>query len=76
VDLVIDRGQSRLGLEFKAASSVEPRDWSHLLQARRDGIVDHGFVVHMGGRSFPAADGVDVMAAVQLLAWEQRGSRT
>lgn len=76
MDLVIDRGQSRLGLEFKAASSVEPRDWSHLLQARRDGIVDHGFVVHMGGRSFPAADGVDVMAAVQLLAWEQRGSRT
>ena len=71
VDLVIDRGQDRLGFEFKATASVEPRDWSNLQQARADGIVGHGFVVHMGNRSFAAADGVDVVAAAQLLSWER-----
>jgi hypothetical protein len=66
----------RIGFEFKAGSSVEPRDWLNLQRARADGIVDHGVVVHMGKRSYPAADGVEVVAAQQLLSWEQRGAGT
>jgi hypothetical protein len=62
----------------RAASGPVPEAVAslHLQRARADGIVDHGFVVHMGKRSYPAADGVDVVAAEQLLSWEQHGPGT
>src|ERR671937_812023 len=31
IDLLIDRGQTRIGFEFKAGASTIPSDWAHLL---------------------------------------------
>jgi len=36
IDLLIDRGQTRIGFEFKAGASTTPADWAHL----QTGIAD------------------------------------
>ncbi|MBM4039327.1 MAG: ATP-binding protein [Planctomycetes bacterium] len=67
VDLVIDRGQERIGYEFKCAASVGTRDWANLRRAREEGVIHHGNVVYLGEREFPVADGVSVRSAAELL---------
>ena len=67
IDLVVDRGQSRIGYEFKCAASVGGRDWATLKAAIAEGIVQEGRVAYLGPRSFPVAEGVSVVSAADLL---------
>jgi predicted AAA+ superfamily ATPase len=67
IDLIIDRGTSRLGLEFKAGVAVEPRDWAHLRSGIDSGIIQRGCVVYHGARAFDASPGIRVLPAVRLL---------
>ena len=39
IDLLIDRGSERIGLEFKAGVATEATDWKHLLSAIDDGVI-------------------------------------
>lgn len=68
IDLVVERGQERLGYEFKCAASVSARDWATLRQAVAEGVIDRGMVVYAGERRFPAAEGVEVVPAAAVLA--------
>jgi hypothetical protein len=68
IDLLIDRGQARIGFELKAGVTIEPRDWAHLQAAIDDGVIDRGVVVHMGARDFMVSPKIRVAPAAGLLA--------
>ena len=67
LDLIIDRGQERIGFEFKCATSVTRRDWGILQQCLSDGIIDQGCLLYLGERNFQAADRVEIMNAASYL---------
>jgi predicted AAA+ superfamily ATPase len=75
VDLIIDRGDRRLGVEIKLAVAVGPRDAAGLVQARTDGVIHQGIVFHHGDREFSMADGIRALPIGPVLrgdtrAWE------
>jgi uncharacterized protein len=51
IDLMIDRGQQRIGFEFKAGAAIEAADWAHLQSGIDDEIIDRGVIVYNGTRS-------------------------
>jgi hypothetical protein len=67
VDLLVDRGQVRIGYEFKCGASVSAGDWTNLRSAREEGIIHSGQVVYLGERAFPVADGISARPAADLL---------
>jgi uncharacterized protein len=67
IDLLIDRGQSRIGFEFKTGVAIAPRDWVHLQAGIADGVIDKGIVVYNGTRSFAANEHIRVVPASELL---------
>jgi predicted AAA+ superfamily ATPase len=68
IDLVIDRGQKRIGYEFKCAASVSPEDAAGLRQGLADGIIQEGFVVYQGGHTFPLAETITAVPAASALS--------
>lgn len=68
IDLLVDRGQIRIGFEFKAGSSVEPRDWAHLQSGIDDGVIDRGNVIYHGTRRFPISDRITAVPADEALS--------
>lgn len=67
IDLVVDRGQTRIGFEFKCAASAEPRDWANLRAGIAEGIIHQGYVINLGERSFPVSPEIDVAPAREFL---------
>lgn len=67
IDLLIDRGQKRIGYEFKSSASVSPDDAVALRQGIADGIIHEGFIVYPGKRSFPIKDQISAIAAEDIL---------
>lgn len=67
IDLLIDRGQTRIGFEFKAGASTTPRDWVHLQAGIDDKVIDKGILVYNGARSFPVSDEIRVVPAAEIL---------
>lgn len=67
IDLIIDRGQRRIGLEFKSGVVIEPRDWAHLQSGIDDGVIHRGVVVYNGTRHFAVNDKISVVPAAQVL---------
>jgi predicted AAA+ superfamily ATPase len=67
IDLLIDRGQSRIGFELKAGVAIEPRDWQHLQTGIDDGVIDRGVLVHTGSHDFMVNEKIRVAPAAQLL---------
>lgn len=67
IDLLIDRGKERIGVEFKAGVSTGAGDWKHLQSGIDDGIIHRGHLVYHGTRAFPATDKISVVPARQAL---------
>ena len=67
IDLIIDRGQVRVGIEFKSGASVEASDTRHLKMGLADGVIHRGLVIYNGTRAFAISDRVSVMPATQAL---------
>ncbi|HEX7236354.1 MAG TPA: ATP-binding protein [Gammaproteobacteria bacterium] len=67
IDLLIDRGQERIGFELKAGVAIEPRDWAHLRAGIEDGVIARGVLVHAGTHDFMASEKIHVAAAAKLL---------
>jgi predicted AAA+ superfamily ATPase len=67
IDLLIDRGQTRIGFEFKAGASTTPADWSHLQSGVADKIIHRGIVVYNGTRAFSVNDRIRVVPAAEIL---------
>lgn len=74
IDLLIDRGNERIGFEFKCASSVDRKDWANLKGAISEGIIQRGYVGYLGERTYNAADDIEVVSAAKLIRgsdWSQ-----
>jgi predicted AAA+ superfamily ATPase len=67
IDLIIDRGAERIGVEFKAGSAVAPRDSVTLRRGIEDGVIHRGVIAYLGSRRFEARDGVSVIPAEAVL---------
>jgi uncharacterized protein len=67
IDLLIDRGQARIGFEFKAGVAVTPEDCRHLEMGVTDKVIDRGVLVYNGTRTFSLSKTVRVVPAVEIL---------
>ncbi len=67
IDLLIDRGQTRIGFEFKAGASTTPSDWAHLLAGIADKVIDRGILVYNGTRAFAPNEKIRVIPASDIL---------
>lgn len=68
IDLLIDRGNQRLGFEFKAGVATDANDWRHLQAGIDDGVIHRGYVVYNGTREFSVSDKISVIPAEQILS--------
>jgi len=68
IDLLIDRGQKRVGYEIKCAASVSPADTVNLRKGIVDGIIHEGFIVYHGDRAFPVSEAISAVPAVDALS--------
>ncbi|MGH8287752.1 MAG: ATP-binding protein [Steroidobacteraceae bacterium] len=67
IDLIIDRGSERIGVEFKAGAAIEPRDSLNLQRGIEDGVIDRGIIAYQGSRRFEAREGLSVIPAEAIL---------
>lgn len=67
IDLIVDRGQERIGYEFKCSVSVKRTDWANLKSGIDDSIIHHGFVVYFGNRNYPITDTISAVGAESYL---------
>lgn len=67
IDLIIDRGTERIGIEFKAGAAVEPRDSLNLRRGIDEGVIHRGLIAYQGSRRFEAREGVLVVPAAAIL---------
>ncbi len=67
IDLILERGTERIGYEFKCSVSTGRGDWANLKGGIADGVIDRGFVVYLGERNYPVADGIEAVSAESLL---------
>ena len=65
LDLLVVRGNRRLGFEFKRSSSPTVTKSMHI--AMQDLKLDHLTVIHAGDHSFPLTDGIEAVSAQHLL---------
>jgi predicted AAA+ superfamily ATPase len=63
VDLIVDRGATRLGVEIKCAATVDNADTRGLRLALREGVITQAVIVYQGERAFPLADGIQACPA-------------
>ena len=67
IDLLIDRGQKRVGYEIKCAASVSAEDTVNLRKGLDDGIIHEGVVVYSGPRAFPVSNHITALPAADAL---------
>lgn len=67
IDLIIDRGTERIGIELKAGAAIEARDSANLRRGIDDGVIHRGIIAYQGSRRFEAREGVSVMPAEAVL---------
>lgn len=67
IDLLVDRGQSRVGFEFKAGAAIEQRDWTHLQTSLEEGIIHRGAIVYGGTRNFAINEHLRAIPATEML---------
>lgn len=68
IDLIVERGEERIGYEFKCSLSVSSGDASGLKAGLADGVISRGFVVYPGKRGYPLTEHIEALPASDLLA--------
>ncbi|HMP74615.1 MAG TPA: ATP-binding protein [Kiritimatiellia bacterium] len=63
VDLLVDRGTSRTGIEVKCSTTLEPDAGRGLRRALSDGVISAGIILYLGEREFEIRDGIRVLNA-------------
>lgn len=67
IDLLIIRGEERIGFEFKSSLSVTPKDWVNLKSGIEEGIINKGYLIYLGPRSYPVSGNIEVVEAESFL---------
>ncbi|MFH0908990.1 MAG: ATP-binding protein [bacterium] len=73
IDLVVDRGQTRVGYEFKCAGSTTASDLTHLKAGIAEDVIQQGCVVYLGDKSFAGGEKISVLPAAHLLSGKGPG---
>jgi predicted AAA+ superfamily ATPase len=68
IDLLLDRGNERIGIEIKCSASVTPRDWTNLKDAIDQKIIDRGYLVNLAQRNYDVAETIRVISTERLLS--------
>ncbi len=68
IDLIVERGDRRIGYEFKCSYSTTGRDWAQLKAGIADGVIHQGVVLYLGEKTFSASDTVSVVPAGAYLS--------
>lgn len=67
IDLIVDRGMEKIGYEFKCSMSVGKKDFMNLKNGIREGIIDRGFLLYSGERSYDISSQLRITNAEILL---------
>lgn len=67
IDLIIDHGRDRTGVELKCALSATKKDFSTLKVGIADGIIHKGLLVYLGERNYPVDDHIHVVGGKDFL---------
>ena len=67
IDLIIDRGSERIGVEFKAGVAIERHESANLRRGIEDGVIHRGIIAYQGSRRFEVRDGISVVPAEAML---------
>jgi predicted AAA+ superfamily ATPase len=67
IDLIVERGETRIGYEIKGAGSTVARDWANLKAGIAAGIIQRGLVVYLGKKQFQVNGQIAVCPAGALL---------
>jgi len=67
IDLIIDRGAERIGVEIKAGATIEPLGSLNLRRGIEDGVIHRGIIAYQGSRRFEARKGISVVPAETIL---------
>jgi predicted AAA+ superfamily ATPase len=68
IDLILDRGNERIGIEIKCSASATPRDWTNLKDAIDQKIIDRGYLVNFAQRNYDVAETIRVISIEKLLS--------
>lgn len=67
IDLIVDRGQMRIGFEFKSATSVSKNDVRNVRDAVTQGLIHRGIVCYLGDRTYEISENITVIPAKEFL---------
>ena len=67
VDLILDYGDVKKGIEIKLSTSVSKKDFANLNALIKEKIIDEGLVIYKGEHSFPVTDKINAMSLEQYL---------
>jgi predicted AAA+ superfamily ATPase len=67
VDLIVERGAQRIGVEIKSGSRIDLADLKNLRSAIEDLRLTRAWLVNQSGRRYAAAPGIQVIPARELL---------
>jgi predicted AAA+ superfamily ATPase len=68
IDLIIERGQKRIGYECKCATSVSGGDARGLRKGLEDGVIHEAYIVYQGQHRFPITENIYALPAKEALA--------
>ncbi|OGL43992.1 MAG: hypothetical protein A2161_21025 [Candidatus Schekmanbacteria bacterium RBG_13_48_7] len=67
IDLIVDRGEEKIGYEFKCAMSAGKKDSLNLKNGIEEGIIHKGFLVYLGERKYEIMQDLVVINAEEIL---------
>jgi len=67
IDLLVERGEQRLGIEVKVGTRIDAADWRHLRTAMDELKLARAFVVNQSESAYTPFPGVRVVPAPELL---------
>lgn len=68
VDLIIEKGAKKTGIEVKLANSITHKDYQNIDTLIKDGLIDNGIILYKGERFFNVTDKIQIIPAEKYLS--------
>lgn len=67
VDLLVDCGMTKIGIEIKCSTTLDKDAGKGLRSALRDGVISEAFILYRGEREFEVENGIKVIHAEKVM---------
>ncbi len=67
VDLLVDCGMTKIGIEIKCSTTLDKDAGKGLRGALRDGVISGAYILYMGEREFEVENGINVVQAAKVM---------